>query len=48
MPWSPRSLGLTDVLTVVGGIVACVLLYATADRLLGEVAPKTLVLRGTS
>jgi hypothetical protein len=48
MPWSPRSLGPTDVLTVVGGLIACVLLYATADRLLGEVAPKTLVLRGAS
>jgi hypothetical protein len=48
MPWLPRSLGLTDALTVMGGLVACVLLYATADRLLGDVAPKTLVLRGPS
>jgi Methylamine utilisation protein MauE len=47
MPWSPRSLGLTDALTVMGGLMACVLLYATADRLLGDVAPKTRALRGT-
>jgi hypothetical protein len=48
MPWSPRFFGLTDALTVLGGLIACVLLYTTFDRLLGDVAPKTRLLKGTS
>ena len=45
MPWSTRFLGLTDALTVVGGLSACVLLYATTDRLLGDVAPRARALK---
>ena len=48
MPWSPRALGATDALTFIAGLLAGVLLYATADRLLGDVAPKTAVLRRNS
>ena len=47
-PWSARFLGLTDALTVVGGLIAGVLLYATADRLLGDVAPRARALKGAS
>jgi hypothetical protein len=48
MPWSTRFLGLTDALTVVGGLIAGVLLYATSDRLLGDVAPRARTLTGAS
>jgi hypothetical protein len=48
LPWSPRSLNPTDVLTVVGAITAGVALYAAVDRLLGDVAPKAMILRNTS
>jgi Methylamine utilisation protein MauE len=46
--WSVRAFGLTDVLTVAGGLLAGATLYAAVDRLLGDVAPKTALLRGTS
>ena len=45
LPWSPRILDFTDSLTLIGGIAAAVTLYAAADRLFGEVAPKALMLR---
>ena len=48
LPWSPRPLNLTDALTVVAGLAAAILLYAAADRLLGDVVPRTLRLRSTS
>jgi CBS domain containing-hemolysin-like protein len=48
MPWSARALGPTDALTFMGGLLAGVLLYAAAERLLGDVAPKTVALRRTS
>jgi hypothetical protein len=48
MPWSARFLGLTDALTVAGGLIAGALLYATADRLLGDVAPRARALKGAS
>lgn len=48
LPWSSRALGSTDALTLLGGLLACALLYATADRLLGDVAPKAVALRRTS
>lgn len=48
LPWSTRSLNLTDVLTLVGGLLVGVILYASVDRLLGEVARKGLLLRSTS
>jgi hypothetical protein len=48
LPWSARSLNLTDLLTIVGGLSVVITLYAAADRLLGDVAPKTLMLRSHS
>ena len=45
LPWSPRSLNLTDLLTIVGGLTVVITLYAAADRLFGDVVPKTLMLR---
>jgi hypothetical protein len=48
LPWSPRALNSTDMLTVFGGLIAAVTLYAAVDRLLGDVAPKAMMLRGNS
>ena len=48
LPWSPRSLHLTDLLTIVGGLTVVVTLYAAADRLFGDVVPKTVMLRSHS
>jgi Methylamine utilisation protein MauE len=48
LPWSARACGWTDLLTVMAGLIACAILYAAIDRLLGEVAPKTLMLRSAS
>jgi hypothetical protein len=48
LPWSPRSFDLTDLLTVLGGLTVGVTLYAAVDRLLGDVAPKAMILRSTS
>ena len=48
LPWSPRSLNLTDLLTIVAGLTVVITLYASADRLFGDVMPKTLMLRSHS
>jgi hypothetical protein len=48
LPWLPRSLNLIDWLTVMGGLAVGVTLYAAADRLLGDIAPKAMMLRATS
>jgi Methylamine utilisation protein MauE len=48
LPWSSRSLNLTDWLTIVGGLTVVTTLYAAADRLFGDVVPKTLMLRSHS
>jgi hypothetical protein len=48
LPWTTRSLGLTDLLTLVGGLAVVTTLYAAADRLFGDVQPKALMLRGHS
>jgi hypothetical protein len=48
LPWSPRSFTVIDLLTVMGGLVAGVTLYAAVDRLLGDVAPRAMLLRNTS
>jgi hypothetical protein len=48
LPWSPRAFNLIDWLTVMGGLTVGVTLYAAADRLLGDVAPKAMILRSTS
>ncbi len=47
-PWSPRRFDWTDFLTVMGGLTVGVTLYAAVDRLLGDVAPKAMILRSTS
>ena len=48
LPWSPRSLSLTDLLTIVSGLIVIITLYAAADRLFGDVVPKALTLRSHS
>ena len=48
LPWSTRSLGSTDLITLVGGLGVIIALYAAADRLYGDVAPKSLLLRSQS
>jgi hypothetical protein len=48
LPWSHRSLGVTDLLTLVGALTVGVTLYAAVDRLLGDIAPKAMILRSTS
>ena len=48
LPWSARRFNWTDLLTVAGGLIAGVTLYALADGLLGDVAPKGGLLRRTS
>ena len=48
LPWPPRSFVLTDLLTVMGGLAVGATLYAAVDRLLGDVAPKAMILRSTS
>jgi Methylamine utilisation protein MauE len=45
LPWLHRPFDLTDILTVTGAIIAAVVLYAAVDRLLGDVAPKGMILR---
>lgn len=46
LPWVSRPLNGFDVLTVMGGFAAAVMLYAAIDQLLGEVAPQALGLSG--
>jgi Methylamine utilisation protein MauE len=46
LPWSARPLGWIDAISVGGGLIALALLYAALDRLLGQVMPRTAVLRG--
>jgi hypothetical protein len=48
LPWSPRAFNAIDVLTVMGGLAVGVALYAAVDRLLGDIAPKAMILRSTS
>jgi hypothetical protein len=48
LPWAPRSCNLIDSLTVMGGLTVGITLYAAVDRLLGDVAPKAMILRRTS
>jgi hypothetical protein len=45
-PWSTRPLEATDLLTIGGGLVTLVLLYVALERLLGQVLPRTAMLRG--
>jgi hypothetical protein len=48
LPWAQRPFGVTDLLTVVGGLMVGATLYAAVDRLLGDVSPKAMTLRSTS
>ena len=48
LPWSPRATNLTDFLTLLGGLLAGMALYVAIDRLLGDVAPKAMILGSTS
>lgn len=45
LPWSTRSLGLTDALTIAAGVVIATLLYLATDRLLGQVMPRGAAIR---
>ena len=45
LPWVPRTLVGADFLTVAGGGVALVALYAALDRLFGDVAPRAALLK---
>jgi uncharacterized membrane protein YphA (DoxX/SURF4 family) len=45
MPWDARPLQAVDALTILGGLAAVTALYSTADRLLGQVMPRSAALR---
>jgi hypothetical protein len=47
-PWSSRPLNGVDLLTILGSVIAGAMLYASADRLLGDVMPKTSAWRRTA
>jgi hypothetical protein len=46
--WSQRALDFSDLLTIVGGLAVAITLYAAADRLFGDVAPRARLLRSHS
>jgi Methylamine utilisation protein MauE len=46
LPWAARPLGAVDLLTIAGGVAASAMLYLAVDRLLGDVAPRAIALRG--
>src|SRR5579863_9958983 len=48
LPWSSRPLNGVDLVTVIGGLIVGAALYASIDRLLGDVMPRTSILRSTS
>ncbi|HWZ62688.1 MAG TPA: MauE/DoxX family redox-associated membrane protein [Steroidobacteraceae bacterium] len=45
-PWQLRPFAATDAVTVGAGLAVATLLYASLDRLLGRLAPRTALLRG--
>lgn len=47
LPWTARTLHAADLLTVAGGMAVAALLYMSADRLLGRVAPRTALWGGS-
>jgi len=47
LSWQVRTLLATDLLTVAGGVSVATLLYASLDRLLGRVVPRTAVFGGS-
>ncbi len=42
LPWQPRPLGATDLITIIGGVAVAATLYAAIDHLLGVVAPRAV------
>lgn len=40
LTWSPRTLGVVDLLTILGGLLVAITLYTAVDRLLGDIAPR--------
>jgi hypothetical protein len=46
LPWMARPFSGADLLTIAAGFAAVSTLYASVDRLLGDVAPRALALRG--
>jgi len=48
LSWSARPFDASDILTFAGGLAVCTTLYGTIDRLLGDVRPRAIMLRGTS
>jgi hypothetical protein len=44
LPWASRPFGAADVLTIAGGLMASTLLYASIDRLFGDVSPRAMAL----
>jgi len=48
LPWRSRPWDPTDVITLVGGLIVSVTLYAAVDRLLGLVTPRGMMLRRAS
>ena len=46
LPWSRRTIGLTDLLTLGGGLAASAMLYMAIDGLLAEIAAKSRAMRG--
>jgi hypothetical protein len=47
LSWQVRALLATDLLTIAGGVIVATLLYASLDRLLGRVAPRTAAFGGS-
>lgn len=47
LPHSPRPLAAADILTVGAGTAVAALLYMSLDQLLGRIAPRGALLRGT-
>jgi hypothetical protein len=48
LPWSDRRCNSTDLLTIGGGLIVGITLYALLERLLGDVAPRAALLRSPS
>ena len=48
LPWSPRPLGVTDMVTIGCGTAACALIYLCLDRLLGRSGRLSAELRMSS
>ncbi len=46
LPWAERPLSATDLVTIGAGLLVLALLYATLDRLLGQIMPRSAALRG--